>query len=674
MSMSDLRSRINNVTTFTVATMFAYGFAFFVVTSVIALSGAEEAQAPLLVTLTFATIASGLVGAVTATTVSKGPSAKMAEQRGNAAFVFSNSSGTFITLVTAAAECWEAHEPKDDTGLALLLAALRVDDKELAFGFYFWPLVLLSVIALAFVLIGASQLNRHEAQDEEGLELVRFCSVGLLVIGLAAGTPWGVIPYGAREVADIWAIVGCIVAFLISVAVFSFVVSRGFGAFCSLLVHGLIHAGVHLKSLSKSQKFKKGFRQFAVGCLRLLVPFLSVQILLTAADAMFTGKEAATIAAFSQSLKPAATALILTAASIALVLVCLLLWPALGPLAEQLRAQLRRASSFAKAALRSLGRRLVRCRDACLQALRHLKLRPMRKSPFVGPRLPFSRVLLKVVSAIGVRVGVFGRDWARVVRSGARNFGLAYIPRSPLFRRAVLGAMAIFFMGSLITREEPSSALVDMTVPPTQVPELIVEPTELDWVPSQVSPRLENVRTSSVSLCELPAGAADWANGSDDRFEIPLVRCLLPSDVQQSRGALVLVGLASSIGNAEREDRRALSRGTALAQWAYLQLPNQNDIYVLHLGTAQRVIPLRRYRDFFGNAVGERPVAGLIVAPEPEEAILYTFDVAEQLSQYMVSRGVADDFTRCTLYHFRPAAPDKGRLQLVESFNCNRSD
>lgn len=663
-----LGRRSNNVTTFTVATLAAYAFVFFAITSVVVMLGGKEVHAPILLTLCFATAASALVASITASTTPNTVSAELAEQRGNAAFVFSNSSGTFLTLMTALAECLHEQAPKTNTGLSLLLAAFRVHEDH-RLGWYIGSLIALAVISLTFVLVGASRLNREDIRDASTYAVVRTCSVGLLVIGLAAGTNWGLVPFGQREVADLWATLGWTLVGLASVGAFSALFSYCVGVFLALITGGLVHLGRHVATLSASERFRIALRQFGVGCCIVLLAYgVGYSLLFVAEWALryLASVPSSTYQASWDALFAALTAssiAVLIAGAIVGVVIATVIWlPRAKKAAVQRWQETRTFITKVTAGVASIALAACVLFLRLLQTLRQIKLpdiRPPADHPFIGPRRPLSLLLSRYAVAT-----------AKTAWRAFRDYGLANIPRGPIARRVVLGVFVVVIAGSFTVRIVPDFQEIDLTIAPIDVPQLTIEPVEVDWTAPPVPPPLERVSVKPVSICDLANSSVDWASGRDDVLEVPLERCRLPEEIRRSTGALVLVGLASSVGKTQRENQRALSRGAALARWATSKLLISNEVYILHLGVAQRTIPLRRYRDMFGDAVGERPVASVLVDPFPDDATLYTLDVSEELSNYMARRGVADDFSECALYRFRAEVPEKFQLQQVDSFDC----
>jgi hypothetical protein len=666
MTTSRFGQRYSDITAFTVATGFALGAITFVIDSLAVMSGATALQAPVFTTLLAVTLASGLIGAIT-TRKTSAPS-ELAEQKGNAAFVFSNSTGTFVTLVSAIAESLRKGKPVEHTGVQFFLDSLHVTDPSQLLWSYVGVLGFLAILSLPLVVIGSTTLAQNSVTPS-GLKLVRECSVGLLCFGLAAGTPWDAIPYGAEEAANIWRSFWIALGLLVGVIAITKAISTSVGALISFLAWGVVHLGKNLYSLAISARLRIALRQFAVGAVWVVagwgISWATLRVVALIADALSAPTDQQSdlyrhlFAALATSAAAAGAALLI----VATVIFGVLTW---GDIRKRVAVAHRSFAQMLKSAVIAFVSVFVGFRIRLwkwLAAASRLKLKPIRLklSKFAWPS--FKKPLLTKLSRIPS--ALFGS----VAKQG-RLFGSRLIPRNPLTKRALAGAAVVVFAASFVPRPALPLIAVDLTLPPPPIVELQIEPVEFDPPPSPSTPTRQGIDIYPASFCELPPGSIDWVFERNDKFEVQLRRCRLPRDIRLGQGALVVIGLSSPEGEPEEENQRALSRGVELAQWMSSRASEDLNLYILNLGVGRRTLPLRAYRDLLGDVEGKRPAAALFIAPSPVDAELLQLDVAYELDRYFRRSGLSDDFTRCALYSFRRVGHASESLQSLDFFDC----
>lgn len=666
--MNSFKIHYGNVTEFTMATLVALTIVFVIFGTLAVLNNAGEVQAPFLGTLLLTTVVAGIVGSVTTRTNKRTSGNILAEQRGNATFAFTNSTGTLVSLVGAAVESIELGEPKKNSGIMYLLESFfRLTPSNHA-ATYAAIVSILAIVAFALVIFGSLVMAREQQSNQSDIETLRWLSVLLMVLGLAGTSAWGTIPFGADEAADAWRTLAWAIIILFGGVSLVAAISIGARSLFSLIANGLIHLGQSMTSKPFWEKLLVSIRQIVVAHCRFLLVGLLLWMLVQTCGALlrlFPVEDLQDVFDTIQGNTDIVVgSFIRTGVFSALAALAFLLVALVPPAWRRLVQTLRTRSAdfrFREPAIPKLKMFL----DQLRRAIASQSAQAFRKSlGAIGTLLKTSVASVLVIQRSVMRLL---RIAARAAAAYARP--VAYL--GPTIGRLAAGAVAIVLATSYIRAPVADYIDVDLSTPmPMQTVELPLVEIEFD-PPVPTLPRLaELIRIRPISLCMLPPGALDWSFAETDRFEIAIDRCRIPSELIRAGSAVVLITLSSSQGALEAEEARSADRGRRLGNWAAGRLPQETDVYVLDLGKASGPRPLSRFASLFGMAYGERPVVGLLVSAEPAAAHIGSVDISTSLDRYILDRRLAASFSKCELWQLDARFGSADPFKPVSGFEC----
>jgi len=610
-------------------------------TSLTALFGSQQIEAPLLYTILITHAATLVVAWITSSVsdvASANAVAQANQQRGVAAFVFTNAAGAVVTLATNGMESWELGVPENRNALTILLEGKFATPATYLFV-YLLCIVGIASIALVLTVVGSRMFKRDRPADDVPTHLLSAFSIVMLVIAVSIGVSWKATGGNTAQVMDAWAYVvrGLLVlAFLASIVTQGLLLSVAATLFASTAANGVVRFGRRLVSKNARDRLLRNLGTISLG--------VSVGLVIGAAAFGFgyvfyavlqavepTNEIVRRMPATSEALLKAswdATIPILLGVGVPCVMFAA--WPHISAWWEE-------TPSAAYEVWSVVSRRF----DALWLRIRDWWDRRKSISWRITPE--WRAAWRWCVSAL---------LWPVELLFGALAF---------LFAVAFHRGTAEFLLSGALVMLPLSTGRDDIYVPPPEEPAPPTEPAP---------PPLEMLGSSFVSLCD--PRQLDWVLGSVDRFEVALDDCAMPASVEDTNGALVVVAAASSGQELKTEVERATERGMALATWAVVRAPKPVHVYVLDLGMARREDAFSRSSYLFGNVRGPRPVPGVFLSAVPREALVTDADVSSQLGALLPIAELPGRFSKCDLYAFDKAGASAFKLRKIDGFACGR--
>lgn len=144
-------------------------------------------------------------------------------------------------------------------------------------------------------------------------------------------------------------------------------------------------------------------------------------------------------------------------------------------------------------------------------------------------------------------------------------------------------------------------------------------------------------------------GTSIWSLASDNFVELPVWSCELTG--AEGANAIVVIGLASRVGQTSVESDRSFSRGWRMATAISRKLPNDVEIYVLSLG--KKSAPSFRFLDRFTTRYPQdRPLLAYKAFKSDPSVELSAYDMTRSVVQTLQSRGFTQQYSECIYYRF----------------------
>lgn len=546
---------------------------FLIAGSIAAMFGAPETHAPLVMTLLFTSIATATVSVLTSSLERGRVSAKSAENRSVSTFIFVNSAGTMVGLITNLSESIERWEPAGPNGLTFIFASMLREDMPLLV--YVSLLVPMILAALYLVLKGSALLSAREHPSEDDLARLGAWSGSLLALWIFACMRWQPLSWGAETVATTWTVV-----LYATMLIFG---AWLYGLFGVRVVRWLARAAFELaRAATEVLRNPKTWRM----------------VLLTA---------------------------LVTGAVISIVFAAFLL---AGMLVAGIGVGLdRRASEEVGGAVHSyIG--------ALLWTLSVLAKGGASISVLLGLGLmsPLLRVLWRgvdsMVSAVRAGVGlkrppIRGRlSWFVT----AFLWGCRAMLRAATARRsAITRVLAVAVPLALVLTASTNGFTVEPQARGRPVVVATPPTSPLEPLASIVPVSITTVSFEPVSLCDIGAGAAEWTYEDDARVSVALSDCRIRTAIGDDE-ALLVVAMSTKGTSQVDEEARSKRRLDNLMLLASRELGPEAPVYGLDLGMATGSSSHISLSQTFGVSWRERPLLGLLVRSNSDvrdEAVRY---------------------------------------------------
>lgn len=646
-------------------------WAVFVVTTIQAYLGGTQYESPLLLTLLAVTASTMAVGVITAGVSSSAIAAtdEHVAETATAAYVFANAAGTLATLIGHLAETWETGRATNDVGshdaLTIILDLLSLKP-ETYFISYLVVTGLFAALAFPLVLWGAQLIvGKHVAEPSE-LAGVGVLSLCLLVMGLLVGTPWAPVGEDTRAAMTAYGAglrLTTLVLIVLSFAIYALLVVLSLGRFAAVFSFSAIRMGGKIGGENMLALAWQLIRQFFYGlliglaavCIIGLMWFFGVP--LVAAIPTVSG-DAGTrfVEAATQGLVDAAVWLLWASAAAAAVLLLRLFGKAtIKGIAQLIGWAVVGLFNLIKLFIAFLFFIIGVVIEGVMVSVRFVAwlFRPRAKLTTTDPAKPPKPA----------KGGWFSDAWSRVAPKLSRptiDWGsIAKLVAGV----AVFGVLAV---GSVWAY----NALRDLFPPQPEAPPEPITSATPEAPPPPAG--FEFATAQPISLCEASPGGFNWALARDDRLEVALNDCVLPSRVHDAKnGVLVVVSVSSPSDNETEEKQRALRRARALAGWASLRTPSGMPVYVLNLGMArsERAFGIGWQR-LFGDVQGVRPALASLLTPYPDGSTLPVSGLLQELANGLRYANVSTSFTDCQLLKFNPAPAAATEPEAVTGFDC----
>ncbi len=201
--------------TYLALVMFAWVSIMLFIGSLGAFLGAPESHAPLFITLILTSIATLSISALSVS-LQKIKDEEESTQRATATFVFINSAGVLVGIVTDLSEVLETRSTKEiNNGLTYLYG--RVSDQSIPIWLYAALLAVVLVLGTMIVIRGARLLSEDRRVSEAELQRVGAYAMSLLALWILVCLRWHKLPYGAEIIARGWTL--SLYAILVAVTV-----------------------------------------------------------------------------------------------------------------------------------------------------------------------------------------------------------------------------------------------------------------------------------------------------------------------------------------------------------------------------------------------------------------------------------------------------------------------
>ena len=536
---------------------------FLIAGSIAALFGAPEAHSPLVLTLLFTSVATASVSVLTSSLDGGRTSAKSAENRSVSTFIFVNSAGTMVGLITNLSESVERWEPAGPNGLTFMYASMFREQTPLLV--YVLLLVPMILTALYFVVRGSALLSAREHPSDEDLAMLGSWSGSLLALWIFTCMRWQPLSWGAETVAATWTAVVYAAAVIVGAWLY--------GMFGLRVVRWLAKASFELaRGATEVLCNPKTWRAVILAA---LVTGALIGILFAAF--LFVGWLAAGIAvvsdhATSEQVHRAFrsyvntllwTLPVLAKGGAAMALLLGLIW-----MPSLLRELWKGAASMASVAYAR-----------------------------------FSAIEFRVPQ-IQIRLGWLATGFL---------WGWRMMLRAVAARRRVIVHVLAVAVPSMAFLAASTSGLTVLSPRPER-PFVDVEPSEtpLEPISSTVPASITTVSFEPVSLCDISAGAAEWAYESDTRVSVALSDCGIRAAIGADE-ALLVIAMSTNGVSEHKEEARSRRRLESLMAWANHALGSEALVYGLDLGMASRPKSHLALSGTFGVSWSERPLLGLIV-------------------------------------------------------------
>jgi len=575
---------------------------FLIAGSIAAMFGAPETHSPLVLTLLLTSIATAAVSIFTSSLDGGRTTAMSAENRSVSTFIFVNSAGTMVGLVTNFSESIERWQPAGPNGLTFIYAS--VFREVMPLSIYALLLILMIGAALYFVLRGSSLLSAREQPSEEELASLGSWSGSLLALWIFTCMRWQPLSWGAETVAATWTVL--VYAAMLIVGAWLY------GLFGLRVVRWLARAAFELASAAT--EVLSDPKTWRTVLLTILVA--GVVVTLIAAAFLLAGWVAAGIVVMSDQVGPAQIreALRSYAAAISLTL-----------------------SLLAKGALGLTSLLVLLWMPSLLNVL----WAGVKTAALTGRR-SIGSMKFKLPTVRG-RLGwfVIAFLW------GARATFRAVIARQRAISRLLAVAVPSIILVAASTNGLPTVYISPVgRVIHASPPVLPVEPAA-----SLVPAVINTVSFESTELCDVDAGEAEWAYEDDARVSVSLTGCRISASIGRDEALLVIAMATNGISQLD-EEHRAKRRLDNLMTWARRELGPSTPIYGLSLGMATGPNSYIELSRTFGASWSERPLIGLIVRSNLEIG-----DDAMQRSIVELLRHnplLAHSYTECSIWAEAP--------------------
>lgn len=540
---------------------------FLMVGTVGAIYGAPKTYAPLVITLLLTSIATASVSVWTSSVNGKTNSAEAAGHRSVSTFIFVNSAGTMVGLVTnvsAALESWSSGGPN---GLTYLYE--QVFGQSMPVGIYAFVLILMVIAAARLVVRGSALISPDRKPSEKELNTLGGWSGSLLSLWIFTCMPWQPLGIGAEAVASIWTATVYAGMIVFGACLYGFAGIR--------LVRWLASVAYRLaRDATTILSDPKTWRT-----LLIVLSVLAASLLVLFATYFTVGWLTKEIATISNELEPkrAAEAFEIstsaflwtleiigkTVAGVIILIVGLLL-PSLIRLAWRFILSLRVSYS---------------------------------------PKLPKIKVTLPKLSPHWASLLKYFKYGIRMLLAGLVNH------RALLYRTVLVIAPALFLVAT-------STNGIQSAVPTDQDgPQIDAEPPLEPLIPADlpISMREVSLVFEPISLCRISPGAAEWTYESQERVSVDLSECQLGARFEPG-DALIVAAMSTNGARTAWEEDRSERRLSVLMNWARdRELPIAN-IYGLDLGMAESRFSHAALSSVFGASWSKRPLIGIKISSD----------------------------------------------------------